>query len=72
MVRAAETHKEVLARVLAAAEAPGFRLGGITYSPLRGPEGNIEFLAYWKKTGEPAPYPDLDAVVAAAWQNNGI
>ena len=72
VVRAAETHKEVLARVLAAAEAAGLRLGGITYSPLRGPEGNIEFLAYWKKTGEPAPYPDLDAVVAAAWQNNGI
>ncbi|HHU81509.1 MAG TPA: TlyA family RNA methyltransferase [Firmicutes bacterium] len=72
VVRAAETHRQVLAGVLAAAEATGLRLGGITSSPLRGPEGNIEFLVYWKKQGEPVPYPDLDAVVAEAWQNDGI
>ncbi len=72
VVRAAETHKQVLVNVLAAAEAAGLLLGGVTPSPLRGPEGNIEFLAYWKKEGDPAPYPDLDAVVAAAWHRNGI
>jgi 23S rRNA (cytidine1920-2'-O)/16S rRNA (cytidine1409-2'-O)-methyltransferase len=72
VVRAAETHKQVLAEVLAAAEAAGLRLGGVTPSPLRGPEGNIEFLVYWRKQGEPAPAPDLGAIVAEAWQKVGI
>ena len=53
-------------------EAAGLRLGGVTPSPLRGPEGNIEFLVYWRKQGEPAPAPDLGAIVAEAWQKVGI
>lgn len=72
VVREAETHKQVLAGVLAAAEDVGLRLGGVTPSPLRGPEGNIEFLVYWRKNGEAAPYPDINAVVEAARKKDGI
>ncbi len=71
VVRSAATHKQVLAEVLAAAEKTGLKFGGLTPSPLRGPEGNIEFLVYWKRAGEVAPYPDLDQVVAWAQNNVG-
>ncbi|WP_240353089.1 hypothetical protein [Cohnella algarum] len=38
----------MLIEVLAHAEKLGFRLQGLTYSPITGGEGNIEFLAYWR------------------------
>ncbi|MNG27803.1 hypothetical protein D3C84_1129720 [compost metagenome] len=40
-------HIDVLTTVLSFAEELGFRLKGLTYSPITGGEGNIEFLAYW-------------------------
>lgn len=39
-------HKQVLAQVLSQAESVGFRVLGVDYSPIRGPEGNIEYLAW--------------------------
>ncbi|MNI20725.1 Hemolysin A [compost metagenome] len=47
VVRDAEVHIEVLERVLAFAEETGLHLQGLTYSPITGGEGNIEFLATW-------------------------
>ncbi|ADY56182.1 hemolysin A [Syntrophobotulus glycolicus DSM 8271] len=38
--------REVIEKVLGEAEQRGFNLLGIEYSPIRGPEGNIEFLAW--------------------------
>ena len=46
VVREPETHKEVLDDFLALADQLGFTLLGLTYSPVKGPEGNIEFLAH--------------------------
>lgn len=40
-------HKDVLMRVLSFASDQGYTLEGLTYSPITGGEGNIEFLAYW-------------------------
>ncbi|MNI73135.1 hypothetical protein D3C73_1291160 [compost metagenome] len=34
--------------VLTMAEGLGYRLEGLTFSPITGGEGNIEFLAHWK------------------------
>jgi 23S rRNA (cytidine1920-2'-O)/16S rRNA (cytidine1409-2'-O)-methyltransferase len=39
---------------------------GITYSPIRGPEGNIEYLGYLRKSDEPDGIYDIDAIVAAS------
>ncbi|BFT71323.1 TlyA family RNA methyltransferase [Paenibacillus sp. P36] len=47
VVRDPDVHTEVLTTVLTFAEELGFRLKGLTYSPITGGEGNIEFLAYW-------------------------
>jgi 23S rRNA (cytidine1920-2'-O)/16S rRNA (cytidine1409-2'-O)-methyltransferase len=38
--------------VLTFAQELGFQLRGLTYSPITGGEGNIEFLAYWYKPEE--------------------
>ena len=50
VVRDPETHRRVLHRVLDAATALGLGLRGLTVSPLRGPAGNVEFLA-WLQLG---------------------
>lgn len=51
VVRSAATHREVLQRVVQGAIDLGFAFRGLTYSPLRGPEGNIEFLAWFSLDG---------------------
>ncbi len=63
-------HKEILCRVLAGVEQSGFHIKGLTWSPIKGPAGNIEFLAHIsRKTGDnegidvPA---DIDTVVNEA------
>lgn len=40
-----------------------FTVLGITYSPIRGPEGNIEYLGYLRKSVESDTIPDLAALV---------
>ncbi len=48
VVREQAVHKEVLHQVLGFASELGFGLQGLTFSPITGGEGNIEFLAYMK------------------------
>ncbi|WP_438491295.1 TlyA family RNA methyltransferase [Paenibacillus sp. IHBB 3054] len=48
VVRDPAVHKEVLVNVLTMASELGYRLEGLTFSPITGGEGNIEFLAHWK------------------------
>lgn len=69
IVRDPATHAEVLTRILNVAEEVGLHLHGVTYSPIKGTEGNIEFLGYFKKMTDGAlPItPELvESVVAAA------
>lgn len=69
IVRDPATHAEVLTRILNVAEEVGLHLHGVTYSPIKGTEGNIEFLGYFKKTTDGAlPItPELvESVVSAA------
>ena len=69
IVRDPATHAEVLTRILNVAEEVGLHLHGVTYSPIKGTEGNIEFLGYFKKPTDGAlPItPELvESVVAAA------
>lgn len=47
VVRDSQIHHEVLTKILNFAASIGFKLQGLTFSPITGGEGNIEFLAYW-------------------------
>ena len=65
VVKEAATHAEVLENVIAYAGESGFSMRGLTFSPVRGPEGNIEFLGHFVSGGTAADV-DPAAVVRAA------
>jgi 23S rRNA (cytidine1920-2'-O)/16S rRNA (cytidine1409-2'-O)-methyltransferase len=46
VIRDPEVHKRILVEVLSFAQEQGFSINGLIQSPLVGPKGNIEFLAY--------------------------
>jgi len=65
VVRDPLVHRDVLASVIGAAADLGWVARGLTWSPITGPEGNIEFWLRLARSGEPmADTPE--AVVAAA------
>ncbi len=66
VVREAETHLEVLEDFVRWFPEAGFTLMGLDFSPIRGPEGNLEYLARLKKGRHPAAPADPAAVVAAS------
>lgn len=66
VVRDPETHKEVLDAFVALANELNFRILGLTFSPVKGPEGNIEFLGHLTLADRPGIQPDTAAVVAQA------
>jgi len=53
VVRDPDTHREVICRILDYADMIGFTVLGLDYSPIKGPEGNIEYLLRIKKEQEP-------------------
>ncbi len=68
VVRDRHVHEEVIERVTSYAAEIGFSPLGLDYSPIRGPEGNIEYLFYFGKNvpaGE-AVCLDIPSVVTAA------
>lgn len=66
VVRDPETHKEVLDQFVTLARQLEFRILGLTFSPVKGPEGNIEFLAHLTLSDLPDCNPDTAAVVSQA------
>lgn len=66
-------HREVLEGLIKKAREEGYSLQGLTYSPVKGPEGNIEYLAYFRV--QPGPGggtvpgggSPVDKVVEKAW-----
>ncbi|MBO5095116.1 MAG: TlyA family RNA methyltransferase [Lachnospiraceae bacterium] len=52
VVRDAAVHMEVIEAVLHFAAQAGFSILDLTYSPVKGPEGNIEYLVHLRKTDE--------------------
>jgi 23S rRNA (cytidine1920-2'-O)/16S rRNA (cytidine1409-2'-O)-methyltransferase len=49
VVKSSENHIEILKRVISGIIDTGFYPCGITFSPIKGPAGNIEFLVYLKR-----------------------
>ena len=45
VIRDPAVHRQVLLEVMTFAQSTGWRVGGLLRSPLRGPKGNVEFLA---------------------------
>lgn len=54
VVREAQTHREVAEKVIDFADMIGFTVLDMEFSPVRGPEGNIEYLLYLEKDVERA------------------
>ena len=68
VVRDPAVHREVLEQFLSHAGDSGFTVLGLTYSPIRGPEGNIEYLGYLEKGAWVPMSFDLDTLVAESHQ----
>lgn len=68
VVRDPAVHKEVLEHYLGHAKEAGFGVLGLTYSPIRGPEGNIEYLGFLQKGAAQMETFDLDALVEESHQ----
>lgn len=63
VVRDPAVHREVLEHFLERAKENNFTVIDITYSPIRGPEGNIEYLGFLQKNSGQAGTIDIPALV---------
>lgn len=61
VVRDKAVHAEVVQKVIGLAIQNGFSVCGLDFSPVKGPEGNIEYLIYLKKSNDPVVEQDIDA-----------
>ena len=71
IIKDEKVHKEVLQKILSFALQAGFEIKGLTFSPIKGPEGNIEYLTYLinKKSDSYSDYTELiDRVVLMSHQ----
>lgn len=66
VVREEKVHIAVLESVLQSARELSWGLCGLTFSPLRGPEGNIEFLGWWRLGKADQVVAEVEKVVLAA------
>ena len=66
VVREKSTHVEVLEQFLGLADELGFTVRNLTFSPVKGPEGNIEFLGHLSMQPADVERPDVAALVDAA------
>ena len=66
VVREPETHKEVLDGFVELAHSLGFTILGLTFSPVKGPEGNIEFLGHLTMEEKPDIEPGTKWIVEQA------
>ena len=73
IVRDRKVHEEVLKNVLTMANAEGFDVLGLDYSPIKGGEGNIEFLAWLSSTdaelGSISSKVNINEVIDRAYSN---
>ena len=69
VVRDPAVHAEVLENFLALAAELELTVRNLTYSPVKGPEGNIEFLGHLSMLPDGGIVPDVQALVAAAHES---
>ncbi|MGN0523275.1 MAG: TlyA family RNA methyltransferase [Eubacterium sp.] len=61
VVRDLAVHLEVVEKIIRLAVENGFSVMGLQFSPIKGPEGNIEYLIYLQKSTEPYVSNNVDA-----------
>ena len=65
VIKDEKTHIKILNGLLEFFKENGFVLAGLTYSPIKGPKGNIEYLAYLKNSGNPITVDVVELVKTA-------
>ena len=68
VVKDPKVHLNIIENIFILVKNLGFVIKGLTYSPVKGPEGNIEYLLWLKKTGEEEKI-NIEEVVKEAHQN---
>lgn len=63
VVRDPQIHREVIEKVFAFTLAEGFEILHLDFSPIRGPEGNIEYLMHLLRTEQPIEHLDVERIV---------
>jgi len=67
VVKDSAVHIEVVASIVSFVQDEGWRVKGLTFSPVKGPEGNIEYLLWLDRGGASAFAPsEINSVVEAA------
>lgn len=66
VVRDRKVHEEVVHGILDFAPTIGLSVQGLDFSPIKGPEGNIEYICYMRNSDIPPADIDVEAVVAAS------
>ena len=62
VVRESSVQREVIERIVRLSLSLGFCLEGLDYSPIKGPEGNIEYLCLLREGGGDAPLPSEEEI----------
>lgn len=60
VVREQSTHIEVVEKIVNFAYENGYSVKDLSYSPIRGPEGNIEYLVFLEKSDNPTVSDNID------------
>ncbi|HBF40143.1 MAG TPA: TlyA family rRNA (cytidine-2'-O)-methyltransferase [Firmicutes bacterium] len=68
VVRDKAVHLEVLERLISTGSKMGWRLVNLTFSPILGPEGNLEYLAHWRLKDTGTEFQSIGTLVDQAWQ----
>ena len=66
VVRDSEVHVRVVEEILSFAENEGLSVMGLDFSPIRGPEGNIEYICHLKNCAGLSRVIDILSVVSAS------
>ncbi len=66
VVRDSRVHEQVVEEILRFMPGIGLSVQGLDYSPVKGPEGNIEYLCYLKNADVPSKQFDVAALVQAS------
>ncbi|MCB7521038.1 TlyA family RNA methyltransferase [[Clostridium] hylemonae] len=72
VVREPKTHVEVISKVICYAMSIGFAVLNLEFSPIKGPEGNIEYLVQLEKCGETDRISDMIDIEKTVGQAFGM
>lgn len=71
VVKDPSVHEAVIQAVISSAQELGFALKDLSFSPIKGPEGNIEYLAYFTKVQGQYQPSDTTDIVSQSHQPGG-